>query len=66
MKLFIGNWKILGNDSDILSYPEQKRDIAQLLQYLDKKMCKTDGLIEGPVTLLPNISYLCVYKIYVL
>ena len=38
MKLFIGNWKILGNDSDILSYPEQKRDIAQLLQYLDKKI----------------------------
>ena len=59
MKLFIGNWKILGNDSDILSYPEQKRDIVQLLQYLDEKdWSKVDKVYTISDDVLTYINYL--------
>ena len=62
MKVFIGNnWIVTGNDNNIISYPEQGKDIIKLLKYLDEidwsKVNKIYTISDDVLTYINNLIY---------
>lgn len=62
MKVFIGNnWKVIGNDNNIISYPEQGKDIIKLLKYLDEidwsKVDEIYTISDDVLTYINNLIY---------